>query len=64
MMACESNLFAEILACISSPSSVISPQNYPVLTGTDTERLRQDVERISKDFNVVIERENGKLKVR
>ena len=57
-----SALLAGIVAGMTAPASVYFSSGYPKLSGTNTERLREDVERVSQDFMTVISQENGTLK--
>ena len=60
----KSTLFTEIMAGITSPASIYINTTYDRIKSTDSERIKSDVMRIGKDFSKVIERENGKTKIR
>lgn len=54
-----SALLAGILAGLTSPAMVGTAGDYPRLAGSDLGRMRSDVARVGRDFEIVIHRKNG-----
>ena len=53
-------LLASVMAGLAAPGSIGATVNYRLPTGSDLDRMRQDVERVGRDFTLVIRQENGK----
>lgn len=49
------NFFSGLFAGIAAPANLGSSPSYPTLTGSDTNRLQQDLQRIGNDFDSVIQ---------
>lgn len=52
-------LIAGLMAGIAAPASIGATVHYQRLAGSDMNRMRHDVERVGRDFAVVINRKNG-----
>lgn len=51
---------SSLLFGMTSTTAIYGDTVYPHLHGSDTDRLRGDMDKIGKDFNKVINRENVK----
>jgi hypothetical protein len=52
--------FSGLLLGLTSTTAVYGDTTYPLLRGSDIDRLRGDVKKVGNDFNNVINRENAK----
>lgn len=51
-------LLAGVIAGIAAPASLGNPSGYQPLRGTDLSRMREDVQRVGRDFSLVINKNN------
>ena len=51
---------SSLLFGMTSTTAVYGNITYPHLRGTDTDRMRGDMEKVGNDFNKIINRENVK----